>query len=77
MFLAWPIWRPWRGLGATDTGLAIQEHIISDGSEKPAGQGHQRTPTITIHETGNSSWGADAAAHGAYLDSAAGEGCSW
>ena len=58
---------------ATDTGLAIQEHIISDGRENRPGRDTNPDTYITIHETGNTAKGADAAAHGAYLDSAAGE----
>ena len=58
---------------ATDTGLAIQEHIISDGRENRPGRDTNPDTYITIHETGNAAKGADAAAHGAYLDSAAGE----
>ena len=58
---------------ATDTGLAIQEHIISDGRENRPGRDTNPDTYITIHETGNTAKGADAAAHGAYLDSDAGE----
>ena len=58
---------------ATDTGLAIQEHIISDGRKNRPGRDTNPDTYITIHETGNTAKGADAAAHGAYLDSAAGE----
>ena len=58
---------------ATDTGLAIQEHIISDGRKNRPGRDTNPDTYITIHETGNAAKGADAAAHGAYLDSAAGE----
>ena len=58
---------------ATDTGLAIQEHIISDGRENRPGRDTNPDTYITIHETGNAAKGADAAAHGAYLDSDAGE----
>ena len=57
----------------TDTGLAIQEHIISDGRKNRPGRDTNPDTYITIHETGNTAKGADAAAHGAYLDSAAGE----
>ena len=57
----------------TDTGLAIQEHIISDGRKNRPGRDTNPDTYITIHETGNAAKGADAAAHGAYLDSAAGE----
>ena len=58
---------------ATDTGLAIQEHIISDGRKNRPGRDTNPDTYITIHETGNTAKGADAAAHGAYLDSDAGE----
>ena len=58
---------------ATDTGIAIQEHIISDGRKNRPGRDTNPDTYITIHETGNAAKGADAAAHGAYLDSAAGE----
>lgn len=58
---------------ATDTGLAIQEHIISGGRRNRPGRDTNPGAYITIHETGNAAKGADAAAHGAYLDSDAGE----
>ena len=58
---------------ATDNGIAIQEHIISDGRKNRPGRDTNPDTYITIHETGNTAKGADAAAHGAYLDSAAGE----
>ena len=57
----------------TDTGLAIQEDIISDWRRNRPGRDTNPGAYITIHETGNAAKGADAAAHGAYLDSAAGE----
>ena len=57
---------------ATDTGLAIQTHLIAPGADNRPG-GSNPCKYITIHETGNAAKGADAAAHGAYLDSAAGE----
>ena len=57
----------------TDNGIAIQEHIISGGRKNRPGRGTNPDTYITIHETGNAAKGADAAAHGAYLDSAAGE----
>ena len=57
----------------TDTGLAIQEDIISDWRRNRPGRDTNPDTYITIHETGNAAKGADAAAHGAYLDSAAGE----
>ena len=56
----------------TDTGLAIQTHLIAPGADNRPG-GSNPCKYITIHETGNAAKGADAAAHGAYLDSAAGE----
>lgn len=57
----------------TDTGLAIQEDIISDWRRNRPGRDTNPGAYITIHETGNAAKGADAAAHGAYLDSDAGE----
>ena len=57
----------------TDTGLTIQEDIISDWRRNRPGRDTNPGAYITIHETGNAAKGADAAAHGAYLDSAAGE----
>ncbi len=57
----------------TDNGIAIQEHIISGGRKNRPGRDTNPGTYITIHETGNAAKGADAAAHGAYLDSAAGE----
>ena len=57
----------------TDTGLAIQEDIISDWRRNRPGRDTNSGAYITIHETGNAAKGADAAAHGAYLDSDAGE----
>ena len=57
----------------TDNGIAIQEHIISGGRKNRPGRDTNLDTYITIHETGNAAKGADAAAHGAYLDSAAGE----
>ena len=56
-----------------DNGIAIQEHIISGGRKNRPGRDTNLDTYITIHETGNAAKGADAAAHGAYLDSAAGE----
>ena len=58
---------------ATDNGIAIQEHIISDGRKNRPGRDTNPDTYITIHETGNAAKGADAAAHAAYLDSDAGE----
>lgn len=57
----------------TDNGIAIQEHIISGGRKNRPGRDTNPGAYITIHETGNAAKGADAAAHGAYLDSDAGE----
>ena len=57
----------------TDNGIAIQEHIISGGRKNRPDRGTNPDTYITIHETGNAAKGADAAAHAAYLDSAAGE----
>lgn len=57
----------------TDTGLTIQEDIISDWRRNRPGRDTNSGAYITIHETGNAAKGADAAAHGAYLDSDAGE----
>ena len=57
----------------TDNGIAIQEHIISGGRKNRPGRDTNPDTYITIHETGNAAKGADAAAHAAYLDSAAGE----
>ena len=57
---------------ATDNGIAIQTHLIAPGADNRPG-GSNPCKYITIHETGNAAKGADAAAHGAYLDSAAGE----
>ena len=56
----------------TDTGLGIQTHYIAPGAKNRPG-GVNACEYITIHETGNKAKGADAAAHAAYLDSAAGE----
>lgn len=58
---------------ATDNGIAIQEHIISDGRKNRPGRDTNPDTYITIHETGNAAKGADAAAHADYLDSVAGE----
>ena len=56
----------------TDTGLAIQTHLIAPGADNRPG-GSNPCKYITIHETGNAAKGADAAAHATYLDSDAGE----
>ena len=62
----------------TDNGIAIQTYLIDQEADNRPG-GNNPCKYITIHETGNAAKGADAAAHGAYLDSAAGEGAlvSW
>ena len=57
---------------ATDNGIAIQTHLIAPGADNRPG-GSNPCKYITIHETGNTAKGADAAAHAAYLDSDAGE----
>lgn len=56
----------------TDNGIAIQTYLIDQEADNRPG-GSNPCKYITIHETGNAAKGADAAAHGAYLDSAAGE----
>ena len=56
----------------TDNGIALQTYWISSGRKNRPG-GINALSYITIHETGNPARGADAAAHGSYLDSAAGE----
>lgn len=63
---------------ATDNGIIIQQHIIPAGRRNRPG-GRNPDVYITIHETGNTDAGADAAAHGAYLSSSAGEAAlvSW
>ena len=50
----------------TDTGLAIQTHLIAPGADNRPG-GSNPCKYITIHETGNFAKGADAVAHAAYL----------
>ena len=62
----------------TDNGLRIQARYIDAGRKNRPG-GVNPCGYITIHETGNAARGADAAAHGAYLNSAAGEAAlvSW
>ena len=56
----------------TDNGIAIQVHMIPwEADNRPGGSNPCRY--ITIHETANTAAGADAAAHGDYLDSDAGE----
>ena len=55
-----------------DNGIAVRWHYISaDRKNRPGGS--VRKKWITIHETGNFAKGADAAAHGSYLDSDAAE----
>lgn len=56
----------------TDSGIAIRSHWIASGRKNRPG-GVNGLSYITIHETGNPARGADAEAHGRYLDSAAGE----
>lgn len=56
----------------TDNGITIQQYIIPAGRRNRPGGSNPGT-YITIHETGNSSAGADAAAHGKYLASSTGE----
>ena len=56
----------------TDNGITIQRDIIPAGRRNRPG-GSNPDNYITIHETGNSSAGADAAAHGKYLASSTGE----
>lgn len=62
----------------TDNGITIQRHMIPAGRRNRPG-GRNPDVYITIHETGNTDAGADAAAHGAYLSSSAGEAAlvSW
>lgn len=61
-----------------DNGITIQQDIIPAGRRNRPGGSNPDT-YITIHETGNTDAGADAAAHGAYLSSSAGEAAlvSW
>ena len=56
----------------TDNGVAILVHLIPQGANNRPG-GSNPCRYITIHETANPAKGADAAAHGDYLDSDAGE----
>lgn len=56
----------------TDTGMEIQTWYIDAGRKNRPG-GVNPCRYITIHETGNKASGADAEAHGAYLNSSAGE----
>lgn len=59
-------------LPVLDNGITVQEHYIpEDAANRPGGSAAKKW--ITIHETGNAAKGADAAAHGNYLDSDAGE----
>ena len=57
----------------TDNGVAILVHTISFGRKNRPGRDTNPDSWITIHETANTAAGADAAAHGNYLDSDAGE----
>ena len=62
----------------TDTGLRVLQDILpAEADNRPGGSNPDTY--ITIHETGNFARGADAAAHGSYLNSAAGEAAlvSW
>ena len=56
----------------TDNGITIRRNIIPAGRRNRPG-GKNPDTYITIHETGNTSDGADAEAHGKYLTSSAGE----
>lgn len=56
----------------TDTGMEIQTWYIDAGRKNRPGEVNP-CRYITIHETGNKASGADAEAHGAYLNSSAGE----
>lgn len=56
----------------TDNGITIQQYIIPAGRRNRPGGSNPGT-YITIHETGNSSAGADAEDHGKYLASSTGE----
>ena len=56
----------------TDTGIVIKQMLISSGRKNRPGNINPMT-SITIHETGNYAKGADAEAHGNYLNSNAGE----
>lgn len=62
----------------TDNGLCIQARYIDAGRKNRPGSVNP-CGYITIHETGNAARGADAAAHGSYLNSVAGEAAlvSW
>ena len=55
----------------TDIGLGIQSDIVASWSANRPGKANSMD-YITIHETGNTAKGADAVAHGKYLDSYAG-----
>lgn len=56
----------------TDTGMEIRTAYIDAGRKNRPG-GINPCRYITIHETGNKASGADAEAHGTYLNSSAGE----
>ena len=62
----------------TDNGIVIQEDFIPAGRKNRPGKSNP-DEYITIHETGNFSKGADAAAHASYVksDSAANDYVSW
>ena len=67
-----------QGQRITDNGIVIQEDFIPAGRKNRPGKSNP-DEYITIHETGNFSKGADAAAHASYLksDSAANDYVSW
>ena len=67
-----------QGQRITDNGIVIQEDFIPAGRKNRPGKSNP-DEYIAIHETGNFSRGADAAAHASYLksDSAANDYVSW
>lgn len=67
-----------QGHRTTDNGIVIQEDFIPAGRKNRPGKSNP-AEYITIHETGNFSKGADAAAHASYVksDSAANDYVSW
>ena len=67
-----------QGHRTTDNGIVIQEDFIPAGRKNRPGKSNP-DEYITIHETGNFSRGADAAAHASYVksDSAANDYVSW
>lgn len=56
----------------TDTGIVVKQMLINSGRKNRPGGTNPMT-SVTIHETGNYAKGADAEAHGNYLNSNAGE----